>query len=137
MLASLSGALGQTIVGAGLSMSSAAWSLSGASGYSVSTHVEHSTRLAWLLTKSSCGVQSHGAGAVIKFILGLTRIRTLVTLPEIVEVNGSYRIFMTDDSGNSLITIGCRDHGLSDIFIQRNPDKLAGLRKSIVGSRLN
>ena len=75
-----------------------------------------------------------GASAVIKFVLGLTRIRTLVAAPEIVAVNGSFGIFITDDSGHSLVTIGCRDAKLSEIFIQRNPDKLAGLLESLSGA---
>lgn len=78
-----------------------------------------------------------GAEAVTKFILGLSRVRTLVSLPRIIEVNGSYGIFMTDDSGDSLVTIGSKDGRLSEIFIQRNPDKLVALRRSISGSRSN
>jgi len=72
-----------------------------------------------------------GALAVIKFLLGTARFRSANAMPHIVTVNGSYGLFIADSAGDSLLTIGCDNGKLTELFIQRNPEKLAGLRQAL------
>jgi RNA polymerase sigma factor (sigma-70 family) len=73
-----------------------------------------------------------GAQAVIKFLLGTARFRSTDAMPHIVPLNNSYGIFLADETGDSLLTISCANGRLTELFIQRNPDKLAGLRQLLV-----
>lgn len=72
-----------------------------------------------------------GMQAVIKFLLGTARFRSADAMPHIVTVNGSYGLFIADSAGDSLLTIGCDDGKLTELFIQRNPDKLVALREAL------
>ena len=72
-----------------------------------------------------------GVQAVIKFLLGTARFRSADAAPHIVSVNGSYGLFIADSAGDSLLTVGCDNGKLTELFIQRNPDKLASLRQAL------
>jgi RNA polymerase sigma-70 factor (ECF subfamily) len=72
-----------------------------------------------------------GVRAVVKFLLGTARLRSADATPHIVTVNGSYGLFIADSAGDSLLTIGCNNGKLTELFIQRNPEKLAGLRQAL------
>jgi len=72
-----------------------------------------------------------GAQAVIKFLVGTARFRSADAMPHIVTVNGSYGLFVADRAGDSLLTVGCDNGKLTELFIQRNPEKLAVLRQAL------
>lgn len=72
-----------------------------------------------------------GADAVAKFLLGTARYRSPDAVAHIVSVNGSYGIFVSDAAGDSLLTVSCDEGRLTELFILRNPDKLARLRHTL------
>lgn len=72
-----------------------------------------------------------GMQAVIKFLLGTARYRSADAAAHIVSVNGSWGLFIADTAGDSLLTVASDDGRLTELFIQRNPEKLAGIRQAL------
>lgn len=70
-----------------------------------------------------------GVDAVIKYVLGTAKLHPEEAVASLVPVNDSFGIYLQSPIGDSLLTVTTRGNKLSELFIQRNPDKLDGLKQ--------